>query len=206
MSDPLETRASLILRLPDASDVVAWDEFMAIYSPLIFRLARRQGLQPTDADDLVQEVLTTVSRSLGSWLGKPERGRFRAWLFCIARNTAINFLTRPKHRLMGTGGSEGCDFLDTRATCNDASDDFDREYQRQVFRWASVRVREQIAERTWLAFWETTMEDRTVVDVAEELGMSVGSIYIARSRVMVRLRDFVQQFRRVTDEEFSCKL
>jgi len=69
MSDPLETRASLILRLPDASDVVAWDEFVAIYSPLIFRLARRQGLQPTDADDLVQEVLTTVSRSLQYPLG-----------------------------------------------------------------------------------------------------------------------------------------
>ena len=52
---PPDTRASLILRLPDAADAAAWDELMAIYGPLVFRMAVRQGMQAADADDLVQK-------------------------------------------------------------------------------------------------------------------------------------------------------
>ena len=72
MPSPPETRASLILRLPDAADARAWDEFAAVYAPLVYRLARRQGLQPADADDLVQEVLSAVARSVEGWLASDE--------------------------------------------------------------------------------------------------------------------------------------
>ena len=98
MTSPPETRASLIVRLPDPADARAWDEFAAVYAPLIYRLARRHGLQPADADDLVQEVFSSVSRSVQAWLRKDGRGPFRAWLLRIAKNVALNFLTRPKHR------------------------------------------------------------------------------------------------------------
>ncbi len=81
---PPETRASLILRLPNAADVAAWDELVAIYGPLVFRLAVRQGLQPADADDLVQEVFSAVARSVSQWLDRQDRGSFRAWLLRIA--------------------------------------------------------------------------------------------------------------------------
>ena len=69
-----DTRASLILRLPDARDVEAWDEFVAIYEPLVYRLARKQGLQHADAQELVQEVLLAVSRSVDRWVPDQERG------------------------------------------------------------------------------------------------------------------------------------
>ena len=89
-----ETRASLILRLPDAADARAWDDFVVIYAPLVYRLARRHGLQPADSDDLVQEVLAAVARSVDLWLAKRDRGPFRAWLLRIAKNHAMNALTR----------------------------------------------------------------------------------------------------------------
>src|SRR5438105_15530487 len=106
-----ETRASLILRLPDAADARAWDEFVAVYAPLVYRLSRRRGLQPADSDDLVQEVLAAVARSVEGWLASSERGPFRAWLLRIARNKAVDFLTRAKHRAIGAGGGDAVDPL-----------------------------------------------------------------------------------------------
>ena len=67
---PPETRASLILRLQNQEDIVAWEEFVEIYSPVVFRLAIRHGLQPADADDLVQDVSISVARSVGKWLDR----------------------------------------------------------------------------------------------------------------------------------------
>ena len=194
MSDPLETRASLIHRLPDAADVSAWDEFVQIYAPLIYSVARRKGLQPADADDIVQEVLSAVARSVDDWLQKTTRGRFREWLFTIARNTAVNFLTRRKHKPLGHGGSDAASLLLNVQSQDELSAEFDRQYQREIFRWASLKVKDAVTENTWKAFWQTTMEDRSVTDVAIDLQMTPGSIYIAKSRVMAKLRELVQQF------------
>lgn len=59
-----ETRVSLILRLRDAADVAAWDEFVAIYGPIVYRMALRQGPQRADADDVVQQVFAAVAQSV----------------------------------------------------------------------------------------------------------------------------------------------
>jgi RNA polymerase sigma-70 factor (ECF subfamily) len=182
------------MRLPDPDDARAWDEVVGVYGPLVYRLARRQGLQPADAEDLVQEVLAAVARSIEQWLERTDRGRFQAWLFRIARNTSINFLTRPKHRPLGAGGSGAANLLAEFAAPDTESEKFDEEYRRETFRWASRQVREMVTERSWQAFWKTTMEDQPIAEVAEELDMTTGSIYIARSRIMKQLRDLVRQF------------
>jgi RNA polymerase sigma-70 factor (ECF subfamily) len=190
-----ETRASLILRLPDAADVLAWDQFAAVYGPLVYRLARRQGLQPADADDLVQEVFSAVSRSVAGWLNNGQRGPFRAWLLRIAKNTAINFLTRPRHQPIAAGGSDTLRRLSQHTDpASESASEFDLEYRRELFRWAAAQLRELVSESTWQAFWRTTIDEQPVEGVAQELKMSVGSVYIARSRVMARLRTLVQSF------------
>ena len=193
-STPPETRASLILRLPDAADMAAWEEFVAIYGPLVFRLARRQGLQSADADDVVQEVLTAVARHVSQWLNRKDRGSFRAWLFRIARNVAINFLTRRATRSLGVGGDEAERFVEKiPAAASSISSQFDLEYRREAFRWAANQVRQVVSEDTWQAFWLTHVEERPIRQVAEQLRMPVGNIYISRSRVMARLRALVIQ-------------
>jgi RNA polymerase sigma-70 factor (ECF subfamily) len=192
---PPETRASLILRLPNAADVAAWDEFVSVYGPLVFRVARGRGLQPADADDLVQEVFSAVAKQVGDWVQRTDRGRFRAWLLRIARNIAVNLLTRKPFGTIGVGGDEAEGRLaEIPEAVDGLSSQFDLEYRREVFRWAADGVRESVAGTTWRAFQLTHVEGVSIADAARQLGISVGNVYIARSRVMNRLRELAEQF------------
>ena len=190
-----ETRNSLILRLPDRADVEAWDEFVAIYEPLVYRLTRTKGFQDADAREIVQEVLVAVCRAVDKWEPDPQRGRFRDWLFKIARNLMINFLTRRQTRPLGTGQSGMMEWLEgNHAATPEESATFDLEYRREVFHWAAEQVRERVKDRTWSAFWRSSVDGRSIADTASELEMSVGAVHIARSRVLGRLRATVKKF------------
>jgi RNA polymerase sigma factor (sigma-70 family) len=192
VSQTPETRETLIRRLPNAADVDAWDEFVEIYEPLLFRLARARGLQEADAEDFVQEVLSAVSGAVGRWVESDDRGPFRAWLFRIASNLAINFLTRAKHQRLGSGDSRVAALLEEEpARAGDSSELFIREYRRALFRWASERVRERVPEKQWMSFWLTSVEERSIAEAALELDTSIGSVYIARSRITRRIRDLI---------------
>jgi RNA polymerase sigma-70 factor (ECF subfamily) len=190
---PPETRETLIRRLPNAADAEAWDVFVEIYEPLLFRLASSRGMQPADAEDLVQEVFTAVTRNIERWVADVDRGPFRAWLFRIASNLAINFLTRQKHRRLGSGDSQVARILaDQPAVSADSSHLFLNEYRRELFRWAAERVRAEVSDRQWMVYWLTSVEDWPIADVARKFAVSVGSIYIARCRITKRIRELVR--------------
>src|SRR5690348_4657290 len=100
------TRHSLLVRLYDPQDEQAWTEFLEIYEPLIYRLARRRGFQDADADDLSQEIFRSVAAAVERWRLNPDRGSFRAWLFLIARNAMINALKKKQRRPQATGDTQ----------------------------------------------------------------------------------------------------
>ncbi|MCA9193384.1 MAG: sigma-70 family RNA polymerase sigma factor [Planctomycetales bacterium] len=196
MNSPVpDTRHSLIQRLSDKCDRAAWDQFVAIYEPLVYRLARAKGFQDADARDVAQEVLLAVSRAVDRWEPDGQRGRFRDWLFRIARNLMINFLTRRMHRPIGSGDSGINKLLNCQCDPNSSeSSCFDLEYRREVFCQAAEHVRRKVKPATWQAFWRTSVESQPIATVAADLGISTGAVHIARSRVLGRLREFVRQF------------
>jgi RNA polymerase sigma-70 factor (ECF subfamily) len=194
MDKPPATRHSLIVKLRDPADSDAWGEFVALYEPLIYRLARRKGLQDADARDVCQEVFRAVAQAIGRWDLDPAQGSFRGWLARIARNLLVNFLTRRPYRLRGSGSTSIQDLLEAQpAEDPSATAWFEAEYRRRLFQWAADAVRGEFAPTTWQAFWRTAVEGRPPADVAAELGLSVGAVYIARSRILARLRRRIEE-------------
>ena len=183
-----QTRESLLIRVRDADDVGAWQQFVSIYRPMIYRIARRRGLQDSDAEDLSQRVLLSVARAIGTWQKDPERGNFRGWLTRVARNAIVNFATR-KPRELAIGGSE---FLETVQKLPSDSDEIEdlirQEHSRSRLRLAAEMVKSSVSEQTWSAFWRTTIDGESIRDVAQQLEMTLGAVYGARGRVMKQLQ------------------
>lgn len=188
MNQPLTTHASLILRLRDGQNEPAWSQFVDLYGPLIYGFARRQGLQDADAADLTQEVLRAVASSVGRFEYDPNKGKFRGWLFTIVRNEIRDQFRQGPDR--GNGGTTAQQFLEQQPgpEGNDAAV-WDEEYRRRVFAWAAEQVRRDFREPTWQAFWRTAVEGKRGQAVAQELGMTVAAVYLARSRVLARLKE-----------------
>jgi RNA polymerase sigma-70 factor (ECF subfamily) len=196
MEDALLTRLSLLLRLRDPHDGPAWQRFIDLYGPVVYRFLCRRGVQDADAADLTQEVFQSVARAAGRLDYDPARGTFRGWLFAITRNKLADFLERRGRQPVGSGDSAALRRLEQEPDPDAAEQTcWDAEYQRQLFRWAAEQVRGGFAEPTWQAFWRTAVEGRPGAEVARELGMSVGAVYVAKSRVLARLVQKVQQAR-----------
>ena len=188
-----QTRASLLVRVRDPADQAAWHEFVEIYWPVIHRLARRKGLQEADADDLAQQVLMSVARSIEQRPHDAARARFRTWLDKIVRNAALNALSRTKPD-RAAGGEAHSEVVHNAASREPDSELLRLELRREIFRWAARQIEKEFQPDTWQAFWRTAIEDRTCEDVAHELNKGVGSIYAARSRVMKRLQEKVTEY------------
>ena len=192
MSDsPPETRASLLVKLRDHQNASAWQEFTDLYTPVIRKTALRMGLQVADVENVVQEVLLAVSQSIDQWLANPLRGSFRGWLSRIAKNKTLDLLTRKATR-PESGPSREWDAIP--AALSSLSSYWDQEYRWELFVRVAKHVREAVAEATWQAFWLSTIENRPIADVARQLGVRQGVVYLSRCRVLDRIRKLVKQW------------
>jgi RNA polymerase sigma-70 factor (ECF subfamily) len=186
------TRPSLLLRIRESSNDLAWREFVEIYTPLLFAYGQRAGLQPADAADVAQEVLGIIARGANDFEYDPKRGRFRGWLLGVARNRVMKFQEQRRRHPLAVSPSSVERALEPHAAADDESQ-WDREYHQRLFAWAAEQVRREFEEKTWQAFWQTAVEDKSGGEVAKALGLSVGAVYIARSRVLSRLKQRVAE-------------
>ncbi|MHB0960684.1 MAG: RNA polymerase sigma factor [Pirellulaceae bacterium] len=196
MQDVPKTRHSLLIRIRDGHDVQAWSQFVAIYEPLVYRLTRKKGFQHADALELTQEVLLAVSKSIERWNPDSAKGSFRGWLVRVTRNLMINLLVNQRRHPRGVGSTDFQRLLAEQVgPAEEETAEFDLEYRRRLFRWAAERVKGEFRPTTWQAFWRTCVEGHSVKRVSQELKLSDGAVYVARSRIMARLRACVEEVR-----------
>lgn len=185
------TRRSLLMRIRDAENQQAWEEFVEIYTPLIYSFSRHRGLQEADAADVAQEVMRAVARSIGAFDYQPDRGGFRSWLFTVTRNKLNNFLEKRRLEPAAVGGTTVREIIEAQP-CPEHDSGWDQEYHQRLFDWACSRIRSEFNESTWQAFWRTAVTEASGEEVAQALGLSVGAVYVAKSRVRARLRECIE--------------
>ena|SRR6266404_4543798 len=194
MAQAPTTRPSLLIRIRDAQDSQAWTQFVDLYAPLVYGFARKHGLQDADAADLTQEVLRVVAGAVGRFDYDPRQGSFRGWFFTVARNKLRNFISARKHQEQGSGDTGAQDWLEAQPSGEeDQAASWDQEFEQRLFAWAAEQVRSGFQDSTWQAFWQTAVLGKSPKEVAEALAISVGAVYIAKSRVLARLREQIQQ-------------
>ena len=191
MSQFPETNHSLVARVKDLGDGASWIEFMGIYQPVVYQMARRRGLQDADAHDVIQQVFVSVSGAIERWEPNKDRPPFRAWLTTITKNAISNALSRsPRDRAVGS--TSVMDRLNAVAVKSAVSDaELQSETRRAMFRWAVQRVRVEFTQATWDMFWRSSVLGEAIADVAYAAGRTTGAAYIARHRVIARLKEEV---------------
>ncbi len=187
---PQNTRHSLIVRLNDEQNELAWGEFVAAYEPFLCRMASRQGVPDQHVSDVVQQVLLAIAKSVDGWKDDGQSGSFRRWLTTVCRNIVIKFMTRERKHTPAAGGTEIVELLQNvpdEPTTNDV-----KQYEHELIVWAAEQIRGEFIESSWAAFWATVIDGRSVNEVAKELNITPGSIYMSRSRIMARIRRKVE--------------
>lgn len=188
------TRASLLVRLGNPQDRAAWQQFVELYGTLVYSFARGRGLQDADAADLTQEVFTAIAQSVGRWRFDAQKGSFRGWLYGVTRHRIARFVRSRRRQAIGTGDAAAQEILNEQPSTDSALENmWEQEFQQQLFRLAVAQVKDSFAPSTWSAFWRTAVEGKSAAIVASELDLSVGSIYVARSRVLARITQQIRQ-------------
>lgn len=187
-----ETDESLIAQVQNLGDGASWREIVRIYHPVIFRMARRRGMQDADANDVSQQVFIKLAKSIDQWQPSEGAPPFRAWLATIATNAITNALTRrPKDQAIG--GTSIAEKLQAFPSPEATRAELQQEVKQQVVLWAIEQIRHEFSDAVWLSFQRTAIDGESIESVANDLHRSLGSIYVARYRVIARLKEKVQE-------------
>lgn len=184
-----ETSLSLLDRARGNGNDEAWRHLVGTYSPLLRAWLLRFDVAPADADDLVQEVLVTVLRELAQFKHSGRAGAFRSWLRTILVYRLRDFWRSRNYRPAAAGGSTWLEQLqELEDESSDASREWNLEHDRHVMARLLESVRPRFEPKTWEAFRRQMFDGQRADTVAAELGMSLNSVYVARSRVLSTLR------------------
>ncbi len=190
-----ETRKSLLERVKDLKDQASWNEFVDRYGPEIYRWCIENGLQVSSAEDVTQEVLRKLVEKMQEFDYNQQKGSFRGWLKTVTKNTIRDLGKKWENRIAGSGKTDVNQFLHRivgRESLAELQIAVENQHEKELFAEAEKRVKQRVKEKTWLAFQYTAIENLPAATVAEKLEMQISEVYIAKSRILKRLREEVK--------------
>lgn len=185
--------ATLLVRL-QAQEDEAWRRLDHLYGPVVLAWCRGAGLQADDAADVRQEAFRSVAGAIASFQRAKAGDSFRGWLWRITQNKLRDFFRRQRQQPQAAGGTTFQQHLQEIPLSADGEDDVkapspSTDESGGIMGRALELIRSEFAERTWQAFRRVAIEGHSPADVAADLGMSAGAVYVAKSRVLRRLRE-----------------
>ncbi len=190
MNHSSSTNNQLIARLLDPEDQAAWNEFVRIYESAIGQVANKLGLRPADAADATQEVLIHLASAISKWQPDGKPSSFRRWLYRVSRNKMLKLIDKSRNE----AGREAA--ITRLLAATDAASEPESmltiEIRRQVLLVAVRAIRDRFSKKSWQAFWLTYIDGVDKNEAADRLNMSVGAVYIARSRILNKLQAEVE--------------
>ena len=192
-----DTSVSLLERLCFQPDEDSWKRFVDLYAPLIRGWLRHYSVMAEDAEDLAQEVMAVVVGELTRFQHNHRRGAFRSWLRTVTVNQLRSLWRTRQGPGAATGNSEMARMLDELADPNSSlSLLWDQQHDQHVVDRLMALIQPQFEPATWQAFRRVAIDGMKAATVAKELGISVNAVFLAKSRVINRLR---QELRGLTD-------
>jgi RNA polymerase sigma-70 factor, ECF subfamily len=183
-----ETRQSLLLRA-QTGETTAWEDLTGLYRPLILAWLNRQGVPAGDLEDLSQEVLLSVVKHLANFQHSGQRGAFRSWLRTIVCSRTVDYWRALDAGAQASGGSGPLAALQEMADPKSALNrHWDEEHDRYVLDCLLDLVGEEFEPITLQAFRRLALDGVSGAEAAQELGLSVAAVYVAKSRVLARIR------------------
>jgi RNA polymerase sigma-70 factor (ECF subfamily) len=189
------TRATLLERLRDGDNVLAWDEFFGRYWPTIYGFARHRGCSEHTAEEIVQDVMLAVFEHRDVYQYDPARGRFRDWLGTLVRNKMVDHRRMPANRLRAAGGdSERCR-PDPAADQPAVDAAWEAAFERNLLLALLDVVRRETSARVYVAFELYALQGLSAGEAARLTGLSRNAVYKAYKRLLERLTELGAPYR-----------
>jgi RNA polymerase sigma factor (sigma-70 family) len=189
------TRATLLDRLRDGTNVLAWDEFFAHYWPTIFAFARHRGCSQHTAEEIVQDVMLRVFEQRDVYQYDPARGRFRDWLGTVVCNKVAEHRRRPANRIRPIGDDSNVGVLEPTIDAPAPDAAWESAFERSLLLTLLDAVRRETNARTYLAFELVNLEGLSGSEAARITGLSRNAVYKAVKRVSERLVELGAPYR-----------
>lgn len=192
---PYRTSSTLLIDLRDPRNSKAWGVFLDRYRPLLASYALRRGLQQADADDVSQEVLMAFVRALRDGKYERAKGRFRSWLGTIASRKTADALARQGRQGRQVPDVSGTNLLHLQELSRAEGHEqlWEQEWEAFVLTTCTRVAAAEFDSKTLAAFEMVGMEGRHAEEVGQELGISRNAVYIAKSRVLGRMREIREE-------------